>query len=419
MFETTNELLKRVRSREDKSLELKEVRIVRGNIMEPKKDALADDFAAFANSSGGVILLGVNNKTRKVTGIPIENLNKVEELVIQASVESINPSVFSTIERVNLQDDFGNEKPVMCVEIPLSHVVHQSPGGYFHRVGSSKQNISTDQLGRLFEQRSRSSDLRFEKTTVFNATIDDLNEILCQRFVTPRTIDKTEHFLSKLGMASQDNNGIWRPTVAGILIASKQPQQFIPNAYIQAVAYRGNEISAATAGIHRLDAQEITGSLDQQIYGACDFIRKNMRVEAKKDSGGRQDIPQYSELAVFEAVTNSVAHRDYSMVGCKIRLRIFNDRLELYTPGSLVNTMTPESLSHSKAIRNEVISSQLARCPIEKEYSGNHRSHIMDKRGEGVPIILKKSKELSGKSPEYKMIDQSELLLTIYAADCS
>ena len=121
-------------------------------------------------------------------------------------------------------------------------------------------------------------------------------------------------------------------------------------------------------------------------------------------------------LAVFEAVTNAVAHRDYSMAGAKVRLRLFDDRLELYSPGMLPNTMTPESLPFRQAARNEALTSLLARCPIVDDTLAAHRQHIMDKRGEGVSIILETSERLSGKRPEYQLSDDSELKLTIFAA---
>ena len=142
--------------------------------------------------------------------------------------------------------------------------------------------------------------------------------------------------------------------------------------------------------------------------------------QLEKDSdGGREDVPQFDMLAVFEAITNAVAHRDYSMPGSKVRLRLFDDRLELYTPGMLVNTMTPESLPYRQAARNETITSLLARCPVESEDFKSHRTRIMDKRGEGVPIILSRSEALSEKAPEYRLIDESELLLIIHAANNS
>lgn len=133
--------------------------------------------------------------------------------------------------------------------------------------------------------------------------------------------------------------------------------------------------------------------------------------------GGRQDLPQYDMAAVFEAVTNAVAHRDYSVTGSKVRLKIFADRLELYAPGMLANSMTPESLPFRQAARNEAVASLLARCRIAREDLIVHRTHIMDKRGEGVSLILSRSKALSGRLPEYRLLDESELMLTIWAAE--
>jgi predicted HTH transcriptional regulator len=141
-----------------------------------------------------------------------------------------------------------------------------------------------------------------------------------------------------------------------------------------------------------------------------------MRVSAVKREG-RRDLPQYDMTAVFEALVNAVAHRDYSIHGAKIRLRMFSDRLELYSPGAIPNTMTVDSLPYRQAARNEAITSLLAKCGVpdsERDLSG--RSAMMDKRGEGVQIILDNSERLSGKRPVFRLVDESELLLTIPAA---
>lgn len=417
MFATRSELLEKIRLGEDSFLELKEVRFAGGKIRGPEQNDLADEVAAFANTRGGVLLLGVHDKTREVLGIPVERIDAVEALVRQACEDSIKSPAAPVIERISLPDSAGVEQPVVRVEVPPSLFVHQSPAGYFHRVGSSKRQIPPDQLARLFQQRSQARLIRFDETPVPRAMLGDLDESLSRRFVTPRTTDTPEQLLSKLAMASQDDAGTWRPTVAGVLLASHEPQQFLSSAFIQAVAYQGTAISPQEEAAYQRDARDITGPLDQQIFDTCDFVRKNMRVSAQKRSeGGREDIPQFDMLAVFEAVTNGVAHRDYSMAGSKVRLRLFDDRLELYTPGLLVNTMTPESLPYRQAARNEAITSLLARCPVERDDFQSHRRHIMDKRGEGVPIILSRSEELSGRTPEYRLIDESELLLTIHAA---
>ena len=121
--------------------------------------------------------------------------------------------------------------------------------------------------------------------------------------------------------------------------------------------------------------------------------------------------------AAFEALVNAVAHRDYSIHGAKIRLRMFADRIELYSPGAIPNTMTVESLPYRQAARNEAITSLLAKCQVpESDKAITGRSAMMDKRGEGVQIILEQSERLSGKRPLYRLVDDSELLLVIPAA---
>ena len=141
-----------------------------------------------------------------------------------------------------------------------------------------------------------------------------------------------------------------------------------------------------------------------------------MKTAAVK-SIGRRDEPQYDMAAVFEAITNAVAHRDYSIHGSKIRLRLFEDRLEMYSPGAVVNSMSVDSLRYRQAARNETLCSLLAKCALPgADWLEVARTHIMERRGEGVPIILDNSAALSGREPRYRLIDDSELSLTIYAA---
>ena len=114
---------------------------------------------------------------------------------------------------------------------------------------------------------------------------------------------------------------------------------------------------------------------------------------------------------------NAVAHRDYSMPGCKVRIRLFDDRLEIYSPGMLVNPMSTDSLPYRQAARNEVLTSLLARCVVlQNKNSYTKLECMMDKRGEVVTLILNRSEALSGKRPEYRMLDSSELRMTIFGA---
>lgn len=411
------ELLKKIHLGEDSFLELKGLRFAGNKLRGPSQNDLADELAAFANSAGGELVLGVEDRSRAVTGMDLGQLDTVEAVVREACEQSIKPPLAPIIERLTLPDAQGLARPVIRVDVKRSLFVHQSPGGYLQRVGSSKRPLAPDQLARLFQQRSQSRLIRFDETPVATAAMDDLDPLLWQRFVPPENTDAREVLLGKLAMARRDEHGEWHPTVAGLLLATREPRRFIQNAYVQAVAYRGTTVVPEGDSIYQIDAQDITGPLDMQVLDACAFVWKNMRVSAYKSmTGGRVDIPDYSMRAVFEAVVNAVAHRDYSMPGSKVRLRLFADRLELYSPGMLPNTMTTGDLAFRQSARNEAIASLLARCPIPDNPYELRRQFVMDKRGEGVPTILRESEKLSGRIPEYRLIGESELVLTIYAA---
>lgn len=419
MFDNKKELLEKIQLGEDTFLEVKEVRFSGGRVTEPHRDSIADELAAFANSRGGVFILGVEDRPREIVGIPIERMDEVEQLVAEVCNDSIEPPLAPIIERLRLPASTGDEVAVIKIDVPRGVFVHRSPGGYLQRIGSNKRVMLPDFLSRLLQQRSQTGVVRFDEQLVSKATIHDLNPETWRRYHTPRTRDETQDFLTKLGMAGLDDEGIERPTVAGVLMASEDPQRWLPNAFVQAVAYHGADLRVGDREVnYQLDAADITGPLDLQIKDTCRFVKRNMKTAAVKDTG-RIDKPQFDMTAVFEAVVNAVAHRDYSIYGSKIRLRLFSNRLELYSPGALPNTLTIESLPYRQSTRNEVISGLLARCPVPENINGldTDRHTLMDRRGEGVRIILENSQRLSHRVPDYTVIDEAELMLTIYAAN--
>jgi predicted HTH transcriptional regulator len=418
MFDTVSQLLEQIRLGEDSSLELKAIVFAGDKVKGPDRQGLADELAAFANAHGGVLLLGVDDKSREVVGIAIDSLDTAERFAHEVVRDLIKPPLFPRIERMLLPGADGQSRPVIKIDVPRSLWIHQSPGGYFHRVGSTKRQMEPEYLGRLMQQRSQARLIRFDEQVVADSSLDDLDPDLTERFRTARSRDDVGPFLRKLGMARDDDQGTVRPSVAGILMATRHPEQWLKHAFIQAVAYRGETIAEATnAPGYQIDAKDIVGPLDAQVADACAFVARNMRVEASKTLG-RHDVPQYDLAAVFEALVNAVAHRDYSMYGSKIRLRLFSNRLELYVPGALANTMTLDSLDQRQSSRNETIASLLAKCPVPSSISGldTTRSTLMDRRGEGVSIILDRSEKLSGRRPVYELPDQSELKLTVFAA---
>ncbi|MBF0123961.1 MAG: putative DNA binding domain-containing protein [Magnetococcales bacterium] len=409
MLDSLPELLQQISLGEDSVLELKSVRLKGNMVTTPHRNSMADELAAMANTATGVVLLGVDDQTKTIIGLPIDKLDSIEVWLRNICHDLIEPPLGCLLRKLWVMTPTGEQQVIMRIDIGKSLFVHQSPGGYLHRVGSSKRQMRPEILARLFQQRSQVRLIRFDEQTLANATPDVLEPKLWQRFRTSLSATDDLQFLQKIKLLARDEQELWRPTVSGILLACASPEAWLPNAFIQAVCYRGQERG------HQLDAKDLVGPLDQQIQQACQFVERNMRVYAIK-APHRIETPQFAMEAVFEAVVNAVAHRDYSIYGSKIRLHLFADRLELFSPGALPNTMTVDSLSERQSVRNELLSSLLARCPMNVSIIGSQRHYLMDKRGEGVPIIIGASQQLSGRQPEYRLLDDTELKLTLFAA---
>ena len=406
---TVSQWLARIRLGEDSTLEFKRVVMRSASKVDgPHPDSLADELAAMANAQGGTLILGVDDKTKQVLGIAYTDLDTIETWLAEICQSRIIPPLDIATLHIELPDETGQLQPVIIITVPRSLLVHKSPNGYFKRVAHAKREMTPDMLARLFAQRSQSRLIRFDEQAVPNTNLADAEPLLLQTFVRAGE-GSTEMQLQRLHLSANDD-GTPRLSVAGILLCTTKPTRWLASAYIQAVAYTGPNNDPN----EQADAKDFDGPLDRQIWDAFHFVKLHMKVPARKELG-RIDHPQYSLRAVFEALVNAVAHRDYSMPGGRIRLHLFNDRLELYSPGTLPNSMTVEAMQVMSMPRNEVISSLFTRYfPVREEGMG--REFLMDRRGAGVDVIIAESKRLSGKAAVYETIADMELRLTIYAA---
>ena len=396
---------------EDSVCEFKSMRISGKRVVEPDAREVADEMAAVANTIGATFLFGVNDKTYEVEGVPESKLEIAETWLRTILNDSIKPALIATIRKILVPDSTGSDKCLIRVDVPKSLFVHESPHGYFYRIGSSKRKMSPEMLARLFQQRSQTRLICFDEQVVADAEMDELVPALYSRLRTELSSADDGEFLRKLHLVAPDADGRMRPTVTGVLVATERPEVHLPSAFIQAVCYRGVERNAD----YQLDARDITGPLDVQIKEACRFVERNMRIGAIKVPA-RIDIPQYAMSAVFEAVVNAVAHRDYSISGSKIRLHMFSDRIELFSPGGLPNSLSLDEISSRQFARNELICTCLSRFPLPREFATPSRTRIIDRRGEGIPVIISDTGKLSGMTPQYRLLDDSELMLTIPSA---
>ena len=408
MDPSTAALARHIRLGEDGALALKSVSLDGPRVRSPHRHGLADELAALANSRGGTFVLGVN-KAGAVEGIAYEHLDTVERWARGICTEAIKPPLDADVAKLQLANAAGALEPVLRIDVPRSLFIHESPGGYFRRIGSSKRKMSSDALARAFQDRSQSGIVRHDQTLVPGTRRSDLDYALTARFLhrDPAFGDDqraTDDLLHELRIIGTDRDGALSLTLAGTLLCTNAPQRWLPHAYIQAVSYAGERTDAD----YQVDARDIGGPLDAQVVDALHFVRRSMVVRATDGTVH----PQFSERAVFEALVNAVAHRDYSLAGMRIRLHLFSDRLELHVPGALPTTLTPDNLHLLQANRNELIVSLLARC---RAPTGLGRTRMMDRRGDGVPTILREGTELARRLPTYSLVDDAELCLVMWA----
>ena len=402
---SVEEIERQLRSAEDSGWEFKKVEFAGDRPRRPTRGDWADEIVAFANAAGGVVLAGVADDGN-VIGMSRTQISNLDSLLVEVSTDTIKPPVRIRTHHKELSDG----KLVLLAEVPESDSVHESPGGCFIRVGASKRLMSSDERLRLAQRRSQARFLWFDKQPVPETGFKTLAEALWKPLLSAEGAAEPEAALGKLALLEDDEAGVLRATVAGVLLCALNPERWLPNACITATRYRGGDRASG-----QVDAQEITGPLNEQIAGAVAFAARNMQVAARKDPA-RSDLPQYSEKALFEALVNAVVHRDYSMRGSKIRLSMFDNRVEIQSPGSLPNNLTVESMASRQSTRNEALTSILGRMPVGGTRGGEDRRYYMERRGDGVLIIQRETWELCGKYPKYQVVDDSEVLLVIPAA---
>lgn len=403
MFDTLEEIRRRLEAGEDGRTEFKEVVFGERGVRSPNTEDMAGEMVAFANAEGGAIFLGVDDDG-VVRGLPSDRVGEVETWAINVASNNCDPPIRPILRKERLTGPGGTEGLVLLVEVRRGLYVHGTNSGrHYLRVGSTKQLLRGSELARLFQDRGRA--FIFDEQRVPTATVDDLDrerlgEVLANG---PPTIPWPD-LLRNTRVVATGEDDVQRPTVAGLLAFGKAPRNHLPSGYIEAAVYRGSRLTSDDL-VH---SESIAGRVDDQIDDATGFVERFMLKPARKPAG-RDDYPQYEIGPVHEAIVNAVAHRDYSIAGSKIRLFLLADRLEIYSPGSLPNTLTIETMPFRVFTRNQLLVSFLSR--MRSRRTGRA---FLESRGEGVRRILEASEAHSGRRPVYELFGE-ELRLTIWA----
>lgn len=316
---------------------------------------LAESLVALANASGGTVLVGVGPKSGRLLGL--KDAEAARDKALEAAFLT-DPSLILPLPEVVTvactEPSRSDDKNVLAITVPpgLPHV-YSLRGKYLIRVGAQNKPLAPKRLRRLLIERGEVS---FESLVPPGAVLDDVDWDKAEKYVTSLeglTTATVEEALHNRGCLVREDGG-YRPTHAGLLLFGIQPERFVKSSEIIVARYPGREMS------DEFVREDIRGPLPDQIRRAEAFLVSNMKRGVRLVSLEREEQVEYPTKAVREAIVNAVAHRDYSIRGDEIRIFMFSDRIEFYSPGRLPGHVTVDNIVEERFSRNEVIVQVLA-----------------------------------------------------------
>jgi ATP-dependent DNA helicase RecG len=296
---------------------------------------LAETLMALANAEGGVVVVGLASQADP------------DSLVGQAlqSALSIDPPLIIPLPKV---DDRQDRRAVSIAVPPGLPHVYSFRGKYLVRDGARNRPLTPNQLRRLMMERGAAS---FEASVPDGAGLDDIDWEKVEQYAAGLpglAAAGPQEVLLKRGCLTAGELGL-RPTCAGLLLFGRDPQRWVHSSEIVVARYSGAAMD------DRFIKEEIRGTLPQQIRRAEAFVVDNLRRGVRLAGLERIEEPEYPVKAVREAIVNAVAHRDYQIRGDEIRILLFSDRIEFYSPGRLPGHITVDNLVDERFSRNEAI----------------------------------------------------------------
>lgn len=352
--------------------------------------SVAQEMVAFANSKGGTILIGVDDKTWDVTGLTDDDIRRLTNLLVNASNEHIKPPLFIETETVII-----NSKKVIAVAVPEGNdkPYKDKDGIIFLKNGANKRKVTNNE--EILRLLSKGRHLFADELPVNQATIADINK------------DKFSDFFFREFKVEYENLGLGyeealrakrvlkegKITLAGLLFFGKNPQNIKPAFCIKCVAFYGNSLG----GTEYRDSRDITGTIPVLYDEGMAFFKRNLLHTQQGQDFNSQGILEISEIALQELLENALIHRDY-IKNSPIRLLVFDNRIEIISPGSLPNGLVVEELRYGNPVvrNNLMVSYAIHTLPYRGLGSGLRRAYehqpnielINDVEGEQFRVII-------------------------------
>lgn len=356
-----------------------------------------DTISAFANTNGGSIVFGITEKG--FHSVDSFDVKEIQAKCAQAARELVVPAVPIDIEVL-----FYESRPVVVANIPelptrkkpcYVKKLGQVDGTYI-RAGDGDHKMSLYEIDRFIENQQRSA--RNDAVIVPEATMGDFDpKIMSEWLSLARSssfgrMDSMDDatILANKRVVAVDDEGVVRPTVAGLLAMGSYPQKYFPRLDVVFTSYPGTSKGIPNqSGSRFTDAVNIDGPIPEMIVAAVKTVSRNMKHGAIVKGALREDVPDYPLPAVREAVANALMHRDYSAEsqGTPVIVDLYPDRLEITNPGGLYGSLTVESLGTkgTTTSRNQFMSRVLEDVSFT-DYDGS-TGHVVENRGSGYPTI--------------------------------
>jgi ATP-dependent DNA helicase RecG len=317
-------------------------------------ESLAGDLVAFSNSKGGKIIIGVSDQGA-VVGLSPEDIRRINQLLSNTATNLVRPSINPTTE--NIATTAGQLVMVVSVPEGLSKPYSDNGGVFWVKSGSDKRRAtSREEVQRLLQ----SADLvHADEVPVGGTTVGDIDAYHIREFFDKRYAEPLEDVLERDGISLVQllqNLGLAREdllNLAGLMLFGRHPQRHRPAFVVKAVSFVGNDPGGS---IYR-DSEDISGCLRDLHKGMMSFLTRNLRrVQGGKGFNTEGDL-EVPVSALEELVVNMLLHRDY-FISAPWRAFVFDNRIELISPGSLPNNLSIQNIRHGVSlIRNPLIAS--------------------------------------------------------------
>lgn len=323
------------------------------NIKIPK---LAEAIVGFANADGGLLAIGIEDG--KLQGVQSQGNVKINDF-LQCGFEKCFPSVKYQAERIKVTKDNGSEDEIILLHVePSSDKVHKTEmDEVFLRVGDETKRLSFEQ--RMDIEYDKGSRL-YEDQIVENCLLEDFDKEVLDKYNDLLNFNGThEELLLARGFMKRVEGAV-KPTVAGVLMFAKYPTAFVPSAKLRFFRYDGIKAETGTS-MNILKQKVFEAPIPKLIEEAKEFIDTQLRefTALDKNTGKFITVPEYPPFAWQEGLINAITHRAYNIHGDDIKVFMFDDRLEIHSPGKLPNVVSVENIKYTRYSRNPKIARAL------------------------------------------------------------